>query len=206
MENINKNKISKKSPSPPLIKGEVFALVVDFFKRGKVVVYPTDTIYGIGCAATNKKAIERIYKIKKREKKKPLLVLVSSLAMVKKYCRINKEQEEYLKKLWGKNKKPTTVLLNSKKILPKELTGEENILAVRLPKNEFLVEIIKKIKYPIISTSANISGWKYDGDPEKIKKIFRNKIDLFVDAGELKGKPSMLVDLRAVDDIKVLRK
>ena len=75
-------------------------LIADFFRRGKVIVYPTDTIYGLGCLATNKKAINKIYKIKKREKKKPLLILVDSLAMAKRYCYVSKEQEKYLRRVW----------------------------------------------------------------------------------------------------------
>jgi len=194
------------------LKNEI-SLIADFLKNEKVIIYPTDTIYGIGCLATEKKVIRRIYKIKKREKGKALLILVNSLAMAKKYCKINISQEKYLKKLWQENKKPTTVILGSRKILPKELTGEENTLAVRLPacsagrpKSEFLIELIKKVKHPIVSTSANLSGEEYDGDPEKLKKLFKDKVDLIVDSGRLKNKPSRIINIIDIKNIKVLRK
>jgi L-threonylcarbamoyladenylate synthase len=201
------------------ISKKEISIIADFLKRGKVIVYPTDTIYGLGCLATNKKAIQKIYKIKKREKGKPLIILVSNLAMLKKYCYVSKEQEEYLREIWltktlGVSKRhrvsisarPMTVILKSKGILPHELSGSKHSLAVRLPKNDFLIKIIKEVKAPIVSTSANISGEEYKGALEKINKLFGNKIDLIVNAGKLKNKPSRIVDIREMDNIRLIRK
>ena len=88
-------KINNKNVSP-----EQFKLIADYLVRGKIIVYPTDTIYGLGCLATDKKAIKRILKIKKSKKDKPMIILVSSLAMLKNYCNISEKQTEYLKKIW----------------------------------------------------------------------------------------------------------
>lgn len=215
---INFNPPSLKLWRASKIEKKQINLIVGYFKKGKVVVYPTDTIYGLGCVADNKKAIDKIYKIKKREKGKALLILVSDLAMVKKYCYVSEEQEKFLKKVWQKKTlgvsdrhrvspaRPVTVILKSKGILPKELTGGADSLAVRLPQNEFLVKIIKAIGAPIVSTSANLSGKEYDGSPLKIKKIFKNKIDLFIDAGKLNNRPSRIVDITDMDSIKIIRK
>ncbi len=200
------------------IYNEQIDLIVDYLKRGKVIVYPTDTIYGLGCIATDKKAINKIYKIKKRDKSKPLLILVSSLAMVKKYCYVNKKQEEYLKKVWGENPpsplcqggvigRPVSVILRSRNLLPKELTGGENSIAVRLPKDELLIKIIGQVNLPIVSTSLNISGKKNLTNISEIDKYFsKYKPYLVVDIGELKAKPSKLIDLRDINNIKILRK
>lgn len=181
-------------------------LIAEYFKKGSIIIYPTDTIYGIGCLATNKKAINKIYKIKKREAGKPLLILISSLAMLKKYYKINNKQMIFLKKIWGKNFRPITVILKSKNNLPKELAGENHTIAVRLPKNDFLIKLIKIIKYPIVSTSANISGKEYNEDIKKIGKLFGGKIDLIVDAGQLKNKPSKIIDITDIENIRILRK
>ncbi|MFA6171522.1 MAG: L-threonylcarbamoyladenylate synthase [Patescibacteria group bacterium] len=178
--------------------------IVNFLNRGKVIVYPTDTIYGLGCLATDKKAIKKIYKIKKREKGKPMLILVSSLAMAKKYSRINKAQNKYLKKIWPG---PVSVVLEKKRGLPRELSGGLKTQAMRLPKNDFLLKIIRKLGAPIISTSLNLSGKAPAKDVRGISRIFKKeKPDLVVDGGKLKGRSSKLIDLRDVKNIKIIRK
>ena len=201
-------------------------LIADFFRRGKVIVYPTDTIYGLGCLATNKKAINKIYKIKKREKKKPLLILVDSLAMAKRYCYVSKEQEKYLLRVWCLTPHPpfrrgafraVTVILKSRGVLPKELTGGADSLAVRLPKNDFLIKIIKAVKCPIVSTSVNIRGEKPLINVKNLGMYFRTprtplirgaiKLpNLVVDAGKLKNKPSRIIDITDIENVKLLRK
>ncbi|MDP2830523.1 MAG: L-threonylcarbamoyladenylate synthase, partial [bacterium] len=185
--NIKLNKITE----------EDYILIINYFKQGKIVVYPTDTIYGLGCLATDKKAIEKIYRMKKRAKNKPLLILASSLSMLKKYCYVNKPRNDFLKKLWLENKKPVSAVLKSKKILPETLTAGQDSIAVRLPRNDFLIKIIKKIGAPIVSTSLNKSGKESKKDVGDLEKYFdREKPDLVVDSGILKGKPSKLVDIR----------
>ena len=191
---INLNKISRKE----------IGLIVDFLKRGKVIVYPTDTVYGLGCSAVNKRAIKKIFAIKKREKRKPMIILVSSLGMLNKYCFVSKRQNDILKKYWPA---PITFILKSRNILPKELTGGTDSIAARLPKKLFLIKIKKKTGVPIVSTSANISGEKNLDNVKSIEKYFKkNKLDLAVNGGILKGRPSRVVDLRDIGNIKILRK
>lgn len=177
------------------------------FQRGLVVAYPTDTIYGLGCIAADEQAIARIFKMKKRAKNKPLLILTSSLTMLKKYCHINKKQSDYLKKIWRESGKPVSVVLRSRKILPAALSGGTDSIAVRLPKSDFLIKIIRKINAPIVSTSLNISGKEYKENVNDLEKYFgKDSPDAIIDAGVLKGKPSKLIDVRDVKKIKVLRK
>ncbi len=191
---VNINKITK----------EQIDVIIEHLQQGKVIAYPTDTIYGLGCLATDKKAIKMIYKIKQRNKSTPLLILVGSYTMLKKYCYVNKLQYEYLKNIWPS---PISAILRKRKTLPEALTGGMKSVAVRLPKNKFLIKIIKRAGKPIVSTSINISGRKSLTDVDNIEKYFgAEKPDLVVDAGELKGKPSRLIDVRDVDDIKILRK
>lgn len=224
--NFKKN--LKKSPRTPFAQRGL-NVIAGYFKKGKVVIYPTDTIYGLGCIATNKKAIERIYRIKRRGKRKPFLILVSDFAMLKKYCYVSKEQEKYLHEIWRiktlgvskrrrvSNTRSITAILKSRGVLSRELTGGANSLAVRLPKNVFLIKIIKRVKAPIVSTSLNISGEKLLTNVKNLGRYFKiprallikgaiELPDLVVDAGELKSRPSRIVDIREMGSIRVVRK
>ena len=181
-------------------------LIIDYFKRGKIVVYPTDTIYGLGCLATNKKATKRIFKIKGREKRKPLLILVGSLKMLKKYCQVSKEQERYLATTWG-GRRAISAILKKKGSLPPELTAGQETVAVRLPKNRFLIKILSGVGRPIVSTSLNLSGQKSLDSVSRLDNYFKKtKPDLVIDAGRLVGESSRLVDVRDLKNIIVLRK
>jgi L-threonylcarbamoyladenylate synthase len=179
-------------------------LIAGFLKMGKVVVYPTDTIYGLGCSALEKKAVSKIYRIKKREKNKPLLVLISDFKMLAEYFKVDKKQLEYLRKIWpGK----VSVILNKKPALSNDVSAELSSAAVRLPKSEFLTKMITELSTPLVSTSLNISGNAHLENLDNIEKYFiKTKPDIIVDAGIKKGKPSKLLDLRDVGNIKVLRR
>lgn len=198
------------------IAGANFDLIIDYLRAGKVAVLPTDTIYGLSCLAAAKKAIAKIYQIKQRKEKQPLLVLVSSLRMLEKYAFVSAQQKQYLRALWpwafsafaSSAKKPTTVILAGRKNLPNNINAENDSLAFRLPNSEFLLNIIKKCKAPLVSTSLNISGQENISDLRDLHKIFsRHKPDFAVDAGILKkAKPSRLIDLRDLKNIKIIRK
>jgi len=196
--------------------------IVSYLKQGKVMAYPTDTIYGLGCLATDRKAIRKVHRIKNQEikkasppkadqplaenqeTKKPLLVLISDYKMLTEYCYVNVEQKEYLKKIWPG---PVTVVLKLKKKMPIELTGGLKSLAVRLPKSRFLIKIIKKLGKPIVSTSLNLVGKPLLITVRNLDRHFKKeKPDLVIDGGVLKGRPSKLVDVRDVNNIKILRK
>ncbi len=186
------------------VTGEQIDLIVDYLKRGLVVAYPTDTVYGLGCDARNADAIKKINKIKGEKGNKPLLILISDFKMLKKYCFASPPQTDYLKKIWPG---PVTAILKRRPNLPKELTGGLNSLAVRLPKNDFLIKIINEVGFPIVSTSLNKKGDKPLRNPQNLEKHFKYLPDLAVDAGEYeKTKPSRLIDLRDVKNIKVIRK
>jgi L-threonylcarbamoyladenylate synthase len=190
---INLEKITKQE----------IGLIAGFLKKGKVIVYPTDTIYGLGCLASEKKAINKVYRIKKREKKKPLLVLISDFKMLSGYFLVDKKQTAYLRKVWPGM---ISVILNKKKLLSNELSAGLSSVAVRLPKSRFLTKMIKEAGGPIVSTSLNLSGEKPVEIVDNLSKYFKGaKPDFVVDAGILDGKPSKLIDLRDVENIKVLR-
>lgn len=178
--------------------------IATFFKKGKIVVYPTDTVYGIGCLATDKKGIAKVFKIKKRDKSKALLVLISSLRMLEKYFLVSLKEKQYLKKVWPG---PISVVLRKKSILPKDLALGKDRVAVRLPKNDFLIKMIRRVKAPIVSTSLNISGKRTLTSITGLEKQFSGlKPDLAVDGGNLLGRPSKLLDISNPEKIIILRK
>jgi len=199
MSKIINFKINLDRPEAASVKA-----VINFFKEGKVIVSPTDTIYGLSCLATNRAAVNRIYRIKKRNLAKPCLVLVSSFAMLKKYCRVNRQQIEWLHSAWPG---PVTVILAGRPGLSPRLYDREGGLAVRLPQNDFLIKIINSLHAPLVSTSANLSGRKNLFNPIDYSGYFAPaQPDAIVDAGApRKRKSSRVVDLRDIDNIKILR-
>lgn len=194
---INKNSI--------LNDQKIINQIINFFKDGKVVVYPTDTIYGLGCSAFKDKALKKIYKIKKRDNKKPLLLLTDSIKSLKTYCLVNKNQEEYIKKKYKKY--PISFILSGKKNINKKLLNSDGGVAFRIPNEKFLLKILKKLKHPIVSTSVNISGKDSLTNLNEIKNYFKKtKPDLIINIGDLKNKPSKIIDLRNPKKIIVVRK
>jgi L-threonylcarbamoyladenylate synthase len=190
------------------INQDNLALAAGYLRSGKIVLLPSDTIYGLSVRADSAKAINSLRRFKGREGKKPFLILVSSLAMAKKYLMISPSQSEYLKRIWGPRQRPTTVILKDKKLLPRSLNIKEDSLAVRLPKNEFLVKIIRSLGQPLVSTSANLSGLEPLQDVKDIEKSLGQKRPHLIIAGKNKPgrRPSRLIDLRCYPEIKIIRK
>ena len=180
---------------------EAIYTAVETIQKGEVVICPTDTVYGFLADATNKKAVEKIFKLKKRSKSKPLPVFIRDLKMAKELAEINEKQEKILKKYWpGKY----TFILKRKELWgvgdPTILWGvNEKTIALRIPKYKFLNDLLKRINRPIVQTSVNISGQPSLLKIQEITKVFepqKNKPDLIIDAGNLlKKKSSKIVDL-----------
>jgi L-threonylcarbamoyladenylate synthase len=166
------------------------------FKSGKIVVYPTDTIYGVGCRADDAAAIDRVKRLKKRDRKKPLIIIVSSLSMAKKYCFISRQQENDLKKIWS-GSRPTSVILRQRHRLSDGLAPKQETLAVRLPKNDFLRKMVRMVGVPLVSTSFNISGQPVRNEVSFLatEKARVGRPDLILDGGFLPSRASRIIDL-----------
>jgi len=169
--------------------------IVTALKNGAVLVCPTDTVYGLVCDATNKKAVKIIFEIKKRDKSKPLPIFVKNMEMAKNLAFINKDQEKILNKKWPG--KFTFVLKNKNSI--KFYGADKDTIALRIPKYKFLNNLLEKFGKPLAETSVNISG-----QPALIKikesiEVFENKDDrpdIIIDAGDLpESKSSKIIDL-----------
>ncbi len=153
--------------------------------KSKIFIYPTDTIYGIGCNSLNKDLVEKIRKIKKS--KKPFSVIAPSKNWIYKNCHYKKA---YIEKLPGKY---TFILKLKRKIFPNNVSFGKTV-GVRIPKHEFC-DLIRKAKVPFITTSVNKSGEKNITKIDDISRRIRNKVDYIIDYGPLNGKPSTIIDL-----------
>ena len=168
--------------------GQDLKRAVKAIKNGKILVCPTDTVYGLICDFNNKKAVERLYKIKKRQKTKPIPIFIKDIRTAKHLAKISPEQEEYLRKFWpGK----VTFVLQKRK--------GRGTIGLRIPEHDFLFSLIEKTNRPLTGTSANIAGKPSSTKIKEVIMQFRNKKhrpDFIVDAGNLKiNKPSKVIDL-----------
>lgn len=162
-------------------------------KKGNLVIIPTDTVYGISADMTNENAINKVYICKQREKNKPLILLVSNKEMLKKYTKnlTPLEKEIIQKYLPGK----LTILLPKNDNVSAKITAGSNLVAVRMPDNNELIQIIEKVGSPIISTSANISGEKTITNPKEIDKELLKYISYVEDAGTINNEPSSIIKI-----------
>lgn len=179
--------------------------IIGVIRQGKVIVCPTDTVYGLIANATNKKAVEKIFKIKRRLLKNPIPIFVKDLKTAKKLAEINKKQEKILKSVWpGK----VTVVLKRKKTKIKLYGVDKRTIALRIPKYKLIAELLEKLNLPLTGTSANISGKSPSTKIREVISQLRNQKDqpdLVIDTGSLpKGKPSKVLDL-TVWPPKILR-
>jgi len=190
-------KINSQNPEPEKIEQAVKVI-----QNGGIIVYPTDTIYGLGCDIFNKKAILKIYQLKKRESKKPLSIICQDIKEVAQYAIIPDYAFAILKKYLPGS---FTFILKARSQTPKTVLAKNKTVGIRIPDNNLCLEIVKKLGNPIITTSLNISGQKVLTNPNQLDKEMQNKIDLLIDSGTLGQEPSTVVDLSSDAPI-ILRK
>lgn len=152
----------------------------EVIKTGGIVVFPTDTVYGIGCNPYNKEAVQRIYKIKSREISKSLPILAFSKESVAKIAEFDKDSERIAQKIWPG---PLTLILKLKDEKLKTSLNVIDKIAIRVPRHQCTLELLRKCNF-IIGTSANISGSESFRDPEKCYQNIHN-FDLFLDGGKI---------------------
>lgn len=176
--------------------------VVQLLKQGKIGVIPTDTIYGIVGSALNPKTVDRIYKLRKRSSDKPFIILLSSLNDLNHFeILLTAKQVKFLNNVWPN---PVSCVLpcSSKKF--KYLHRGTNSLAFRMPKDEWLLSLLKKAG-PLVAPSANYEGEKPSQTIDEAKKYFADKVAFYVDGGKVTAKPSRVVRLTDDGSFKVLR-
>jgi tRNA threonylcarbamoyl adenosine modification protein (Sua5/YciO/YrdC/YwlC family) len=189
-------RINPSNPQKRLIDKAVALL-----KEGGVIAYPTDTIYGFGCDMYNKKAIQRIYQIKKRDPQKPFSFICSDLKNISLYAQVTNPAYKIMKRcLPG----AYTFILLGTKLVPKIMTTKRKTVGIRVPDNNICLSLVRTLGHPIISTSVGFSGREVLSDPSLIEEIFGSQIDLTIDGGILANQPSTIISL-INDEIEVIR-
>lgn len=177
---------------------------VEILKNGGTILYPTDTIWGIGCDATNLEAIEKIFEIKKRDKSKSVIILVESEKRLQDLVDVPEMAWEII----DVSEKPVTIVYENPRNLPKELLAQDGSIGIRLVKNEFCKKLISKLNKPIVSTSANLSGEKSALKFSDISEEIVNAVDYAVEQDRdvvSKYSGSSVIKIWSDNRIKVLR-
>lgn len=165
---------------------------VDVLRDGGVIIYPTDTVYGIGCDIYNKEALQKIYDIKHETDTKLFSFICPDLKDVSKYAKISDYAYRVMRKLLPG---PYTFVLPAAKEVPKKLWTKRKTVGIRVPNNNIAIMLAKELGNPIISTSVTKRMGEILFDPVEIKSIFNTQVDLMLSCGALEGIPSSIVDL-----------
>ena len=181
------------------------ALAVEVLRKGGIILYPTDTVWGIGCDATNVEVVEKVYRLKRSEDKHSMLVLCRDADMVVRYV---DKAPGIAFEVMEMSTSPLTLILPGATGLAQNLIPEEKTLGVRVPEHDFCQMLLRKFGRPIVSTSANISG---EATPKSVKEISREIIegvDFMVNPrfqGRPTGKPSSIIAFSEKGEVKVIR-
>lgn len=180
---------------------KVISKTVETFKKGGVVIFPTDTVWGIGASLDKPQAIKKLYKLKKREQDKPTAVLVGSIAKAKKLGIINQQANHLIKKFWPGG---LTIVVKAKTNVPSSILGPNKTVGLRMPNHQLILAILKKLSLGIVATSANIAGQPVPKEKNQISKELIQAVDLLVDGESQHYIASTVVD--ATDTpLKVIR-
>jgi len=178
---------------------------LEVLKKGGVILYPTDTIWGIGCDATNAKAVERVYEIKKREDSKSMLVLLENPNLILGYV---DEMPDVAWDLIEFAEKPLTIIYDKAKNLATNLIADDGSVGIRITKEAFTQKLIQRFRKPIVSTSANISGQPSPQCFDEISDEIKSKVDYVVNYRQSEPEnpqPSSIIKLGVSGLIKIIR-
>lgn len=178
---------------------------VEVLRDGGIILYPTDTIWGIGCDATNPEAVKRVYEIKQRADSKALLVLLDNENRLTQYV---EEVPEVAWELIEVTDKPLTIIYSGAKNLAKNLIAEDGSIGIRIPNDEFCQKLIERFRKPIVSTSANISGMQAPAIFSEISDNILHSVDYIVNWRQddtSKQQASSIIKLDTGGRFKIIR-
>lgn len=180
-------------------------LSLDVLQQGGIILYPTDTVWGIGCDATNEKAVASIFKLKKRKDEKSMIILLADEKDISNYVsQANPKIFDYIKGI----QKPTTVIYEGAKGIAKNLININGSIAIRIVKDEFCKKLIRSFGRPIVSTSANLSGYPSPSIYNDIDIAIKNGVDYIVQHRQddlTESLPSAIVKLQADGSLTIIR-
>lgn len=174
-------------------------------RAGGVILYPTDTVWGIGCDATNTAAVEKVYRIKKREDSKALILLVDSMAKIQSYVG---KVPDIAWDLVEVAESPLTIIYDKVGSLPENLLGKDGSIAIRVTTEQFSKKLCERMKVPVVSTSANVSGEETPRCFDEISEDIISQVDYVVDyrkEDKSKPQPSSIIKLSDTGVIKIIR-
>lgn len=176
--------------------------VIKTIENGGVVIFPTDTVYGVAANALNEDAIKKLFDLKGRNDNKPICVLTSSLDKIKKVAHVKENEEKLINKYMPG---ALTIILDKKDNVSDILTSNLKTVGVRIPNHEIALSILNKLDYPLATTSANISGQEAAVKMTDLRDYFDSKVDIIIDGGITDLKVSSTIVKIEDDEIKVLR-
>lgn len=174
---------------------------VEILRQGGLVIYPTDTVYGLGCSLFNKKGIEKIYDIKKHDRKQPFSFICADLKDISRYAIVSDFAYKTMKRLLPG---PYTFVLEASRLVPKIILPKRQTTGIRVPDNAICLALVGELGEPIISTSVKNDKGEFISDPREIEETFRRRVDLVIDGGILSSEPSSILSLME-DEVEVIR-
>ena len=189
---------------------EAIQQALEVLRKGGIILYPTDTVWGIGCDATNPEAVAKVYEIKRRADSKSLVLLASDMDMI---CRYFKEVPEMARQLVEVNDKPMTIIypgaVTGQYGLAQNTVAEDGTVGIRIPMMDFCQQLVARLGRPLVSTSANISGEPTPKKYAEISEEIRSAVDHVVDPSLEKGatgQSSSIIKVGLDYSIKIIRK
>ena len=178
--------------------------IANIIKSGGIVVFPTETVYGIGADCLNEEAIKKLYRVKNRPLDNPISLLVSNVDMIENVVeKVNDVEYKLIKAFFPG---PLTLVIKKKKIISDILTANLDNVGIRMPNNEIAIRLIEYLKMPIATTSANISGNPSGTSVEDVIQEFGEKIDYYIDGGKSKiGEGSTVAQVMEDGSINIIR-
>jgi len=173
---------------------------VNVLKEGGLIIYPTDTVYGIGCDIFNKEALEKLFDIKNDGGSKLFSFVCSNLKDIARYAKVSDYAYRNMKHLLPG---PYTFILPAAKEVPKKLWSKRKTVGIRVPNNQIALTLVNMLGNPVISTSVTNRKGDILSDPFEIKNIFGAKIDLMLASGNLTGEPSSVIDLSEEEPVVI---
>ena len=177
----------------------------EVIKNGGIILYPTDTVWGIGCDASNPEAVKKIYALKQREETKSMIVLMNTDRMMH---TVFSNIPEVAWQILDLSEKPTTIILDNPRNVAANLIAEDKTLGVRMVTEPFCYKLMERMKKPLVSTSANISGMPTPNSFKEIDRHILDGVDYVVNLqhDKIAGKPSTIIKLTNDSQVKVIRK
>jgi len=188
------------NPSNP--QARLIRKVVDILRQGGIVVYPTDTYFGIGCDLMNPKAIEKVYQIKRRDKSQPFSFICSDLTNISRYAKVSNYAYRTMKRLLPG---PYTFILEGSKLVPKIMLTKRKTAGIRVPDNPICLALVRELGHPIITTSATTPEGGSFSDASLLHDHFGKQVDAVIDGSRVSGEPSSVISLMG-DTPEIIRR